>query len=188
MGKAGRVCKIAVGYPVFMTFRIVCFFYWRLHTQYENIPTMIPRFIVLCLVLTVVPPRMVLAGEEVPGPVRAEVVRVLDGDTIEISAQVWLGLRLTSHVRIRGIDTPELRGACASEKVMAAQARDRLAHLAGATISIAHIADDKYAGRVLADATAANGTDLKEAMLASGLARPYDGAARGDWCAVGSIR
>jgi micrococcal nuclease len=62
----------------------------------------------------------VIAGEEVAGPVRADVVRVLDGDTIEISAQVWLGLRLTSHVRIRGIDTPEIRGECASEKLMAA--------------------------------------------------------------------
>ena len=128
------------------------------------------------------------AGEEVAGPVRADVVRVLDGDTIEISAQVWLGLRLTSHVRIRGIDTPELRGECASEKAMAAQARDRLMRLAGTSISIAHIADDKYAGRVLADAVAADGTNLGAAMLASGLARPYDGGTRGDWCAVGSIR
>jgi micrococcal nuclease len=129
-----------------------------------------------------------LAAEEVAGPVQADVVRVLDGDTIEISAQVWLGLRLTSHVRIRGIDTPELRGECASEKAMAARARDRLTRLAGASISIAHIADDKYAGRVIADAAAADGTDLRDAMLASGLARPYDGGTRGDWCAVGSIR
>jgi micrococcal nuclease len=129
-----------------------------------------------------------LAAEEVAGPVQADVVRVLDGDTIEISAQVWLGLRLTSHVRIRGIDTPELRGECASEKAMAARARDRLTRLAGASIRIAHIADDKYAGRVIADAAAADGTDLRDAMLASGLARPYDGGTRGDWCAVGSIR
>lgn len=129
-----------------------------------------------------------LAAEEVAGPVQADVVRVIDGDTIEISAQVWLGLRLTSHVRIRGIDTPELRGECASEKAMAAQARDRLTRLAGASISIAHIADDKYAGRVIADAAAADGTDLRDATLASGLARPYDGGTRGDWCAVGSIR
>lgn len=129
-----------------------------------------------------------IAGEEVAGPVRADVVRVLDGDTIEISAQVWLGLRLTSHVRIRGIDTPEIRGECASEKAMAAQARERLARLAGASISIVHIADDKYAGRVIADAAAEDGTDLKAAMLATGLARPYDGGTRGDWCATGSIR
>lgn len=128
------------------------------------------------------------ASEEVAGPVRADVVRVLDGDTIEVSTQVWLGLRLTSHVRIRGIDTPELRGDCASEKAMAAQARERLARLAGTSISIAHIADDKYAGRVIADAAAADGTDLRAAMLASGLARPYEGGTRGDWCAVGSIR
>jgi hypothetical protein len=92
------------------------------------------------------------------------------------------------HVRIRGIDTPELRGECASEKAMAAQARDRLARLAGESISIAHIADDKYAGRVIADAAAADGTDLRVAMLASGLARPYDGGTRGARSAVSAAR
>lgn len=123
-----------------------------------------------------------LAGEEVRGPVTAEVVRVLDGDTIEIVAQVWIGLRLTSHVRIRGIDTPEVRGGCPSEKAMAEAARQRLAALAGSRISIARIADDKYAGRVLADAATSDGTDIGAAMLASGLARPYAGGKRAPWC------
>ena len=112
----------------------------------------------------------------------AEILRVIDGDTIEIRAQIWLGLTLTSHVRIRGIDTPEMRGACPAEKTAAAAARDRLAELAGGTIRLANIADDKYAGRVLADVTAGDGTDLGSAMIASGLARPYGGGARGDWC------
>lgn len=127
------------------------------------------------------------AAEEVAGPVKAEVLRVIDGDTIEIRAQIWLGLALTSHVRIRGIDTPEMRGACLEEKALAAAARDRLAELAGGTIRLANISDDKYFGRVLADVTASDGTDLGSAMLASGLARPYDGGTRGDWCPVGSI-
>jgi hypothetical protein len=33
----------------------------------------------------------VSAGETVPGPVPAEVLRVIDGDTIEVAAFIWLG-------------------------------------------------------------------------------------------------
>jgi endonuclease YncB( thermonuclease family) len=135
-----------------------------------------------------VPGRGAAAKEEVRGPVNAEVVRVVDGDTIEIVAQVWIGLRLTSRVRIRGIDTPELHGACAGEREMAEEARQRLTGLVGDAVSIAHISDDKYAGRVLADAVAADGTDIAAAMLASGLARPYDGGRRAGWCAAGAAR
>jgi micrococcal nuclease len=128
-----------------------------------------------------------IAAEPLAGPVRAEVVRVIDGDTMEISAQVWLNLRLSSHVRIRGIDTPEMHGKCLEEKTLAAAARDRLAELAGASVRLANIAEDKFGGRVLADVTADNGTDLRVAMVASGLARPYDGTARQPWCPVAGV-
>lgn len=127
------------------------------------------------------------AVDTLAGPIGAEVVRVLDGDTLEIRAQIWLQLALTSHVRIRGIDTPEMRGACLAEKAMAAAARDRLAELAGPAIRLANISDDKYFGRVVADVSAGDGTDIGAAMIASGLARPYDGQARGDWCITGSV-
>lgn len=127
------------------------------------------------------------AADTLAGPIGAEVIRVLDGDTIEIRAQVWLQITLISHVRIRGIDTPEMRGACVEEKAMAAAARDRLAELAGPAIRLANISEDKYYGRVVADATAGDGTDLGAAMIASGLARPYDGGTRGDWCITASI-
>ncbi len=128
-----------------------------------------------------------IAAEPLAGPVRAEVVRVIDGDTMEISAQVWLNLRLSSHVRIRGIDTPEMHGKCLEEKTLAAAARDRLAELAGASVRLANIAEDKFGGRVLADVTADNGIDLSAAMVASGLARAYEGGARGGWCPIGSV-
>jgi endonuclease YncB( thermonuclease family) len=154
---------------------------------------MIPvRISALGLGLLVAAPAMVspaFGAEQLRGPVSAEVVRIIDGDTIEVSAQVWLGLRVNSNVRIRGIDTPELHSTCAGEKAMANDARDRLAGIAGDSIRLANISQDKFGGRVDADVTNVDDVDLKTAMLASGLAHPYDGrGARADWCPVASLR
>jgi endonuclease YncB( thermonuclease family) len=137
--------------------------------------------------LALFPASAASAGDTLSGPIGAEVVRVIDGDTIEIRAQIWLQLALTSHVRVRGIDTPEMRGECFEEKAMAAAARDRLAELVGPALRLTNISDDKYFGRVVADVSAGDGTDIGAAMIASGLARPYDGETRGDWCATGSV-
>lgn len=90
--------------------------------------------------------------------------------------------RLRALVRIRGIDAPELRGGCPSEKALAAAARDQLADLTGPLVVLTDIANDKYAGRVVADVRARDDRDLRLAMLASGLARAYDGEGRGVWC------
>jgi micrococcal nuclease len=124
------------------------------------------------------------AAESITGPVQGIVSRVIDGDTLEFVAHVWLGLNLTTAVRVRGIDTPEVRGACQREKDMAARATRRLNELTSAGVTIANVSDDKYFGRVIADVTAANGTDVRTAMIASGLARPYDGGTRQPWCEV----
>ncbi|HAP10121.1 MAG TPA: nuclease, partial [Afipia sp.] len=44
-----------------------------------------------------------------------EVVRVVDGDTFEARVHLWPGLEMTTRVRLRGIDAPEMKGACAEE-------------------------------------------------------------------------
>ena len=130
-----------------------------------------------------------LGKDTLAGPVAAEVVRTLDGDTLEVRAQIWLNQELTTHVRLRGIDTPELHTSCAAEKQMAETARQRLSALAGNSVSLTLIAYDKYGGRVDANIANAAGVDLKTAMLATGLAHPYDGSgARVDWCPVGSVK
>jgi len=129
------------------------------------------------------------ADEVLRGPITAQVVDVLDGDTIAFAAHVWLGTDISMHVRLRGIDTPELHTTCAQEKAMAEQARGQLAQLAGGTITLSNIAYDKYGGRVDANVANAAGVDLGAAMLKAGLAHPYDGSGpRADWCPTASIR
>jgi endonuclease YncB( thermonuclease family) len=43
----------------------------------------------------------------------ADVIRILNGDTFEARARVWPGLDITTKVRLRGIDAPEMRARCA---------------------------------------------------------------------------
>ena len=126
-----------------------------------------------------------LAAEALDGPVPAKVERVIDGDTIEVRAAIWLGQTLTVRVRIDGVDAPELQARCADERKLALAARDYLARrLEGASVKLTRVVYDKYGGRVRADVADGNG-DIGRALLAAGLARPYHGERREPWCVAG---
>ncbi len=124
-----------------------------------------------------------LAGETLPGPVLAEVLRVVDGDTLVVRAQVWLGHRVETLVRVSGVDAPERKARCAEERVLADRARVFVEEKAAeGHIWLSDIRFGKYAGRVLARVRLATGADLSEALLAAGLARTYAGGKRQSWC------
>lgn len=126
-----------------------------------------------------------VAAAAFDGPVRAEVVRVIDGDTFEAAARIWLGEAIDIHVRIEGIDAPELRARCDGERVRAEAARDYLARrIAGGEVELSDVRYDKYGGRVRAVVRDPKG-DVGLAMIAAGLARPYRGERRGSWCGEG---
>ena len=111
------------------------------------------------------------------------VERVVDGDTFDVRARIWLGQSLVVRVRIAGIDAPELRSRCDAEHILAIEARDYLERrIAGGEVRLSEIAYDKYGGRVLASVGDSAG-DIGAAMIAAGLARPYDGGTRTSWCA-----
>lgn len=124
-------------------------------------------------------------GEIVPGPVPAEVLAVLDGDTLVVRARIWLGQDVETRIRLDGIDAPELKGKCESERRMAVEARDRVAWLAaGGRVILRNIQYGKYAGRVVARVETPDGHDFSDALLSAGLARAYDGRRREPWCGV----
>lgn len=124
------------------------------------------------------------AAEVLAGPVPATVLEVVDGDTITVRARIWLGQAIETRVRLAGIDTPELRGACATERNLAARARDRLAEqLSGRRVTLTEIRHGTYAGRVVATVSADGTPDVGRALLDAGLARAYAGRGRRpDWC------
>ncbi len=64
------------------------------------------------------------AGETIPGPIPADVIGVYDGDTLTVDAHPWPQITVRTSVRVRGIDTPEIRGKCSSEKAQASEGPD----------------------------------------------------------------
>ncbi|MBX9465151.1 MAG: thermonuclease family protein [Aquamicrobium sp.] len=131
------------------------------------------------LILTVA----VSGAELVAGPVEARVLRVIDGDTFEAEALVWPGHRVRVAVRIRGVDAPELRSRCVAERHAGLHAKDALERLIGGRIvTISQVGGGKYYGRVLADATNAEGLPIADALLKQGVVRPYSGGRRVPFC------
>lgn len=119
---------------------------------------------------------------ELEGPVAAEVVRVVDGDTLTVRAHIWIGQELTTNVRLSGVNAPELGGSCEREREMAQAARRFVAErVEGRRVRLRKIGLDKFGGRVVATVEDGAG-DLGAALLAARLAVPYDGGARGSWC------
>ncbi|MGI8525688.1 MAG: thermonuclease family protein [Pseudolabrys sp.] len=123
------------------------------------------------------PPVILRAGHP------AEVLRVLDGDTFEARVRIWPGQDVTTRVRLRGIDAPEMKARCEDERVRAVAARDALARILGeGGVTISQVGQDKYGGRVDADAATASTASVSMAMLEAGLARSYGGGRRLSWC------
>ncbi len=113
----------------------------------------------------------------------ADVLRILDGDTFEARVHVWPGLDITTKVRLRGIDAPELKSRCPQERAKAEAARNALAAmLAEGGVEIGRVGLDKFGGRVDADASTKSTPDISAALLRAGLARAYDGGRRAGWC------
>jgi endonuclease YncB( thermonuclease family) len=128
------------------------------------------------------------AGEQLAGPYPAKVERVVDGDTLSVRVRVWLQHDLSVSVRLRGIDAPELRGRCDSEKLRAEAAAKALATLvAERPVTLTSIEGDKYFGRIVADVATSDGADIASLLVAGGFARAYSGGARGSWCEIGAF-
>ena len=116
-----------------------------------------------------------------------EIVKVLDGDTIDVIIDLGFDLSKKERVRIAGVDTPEKRTRNLEEKALGIDATNWLKEKLEGAIS----GDDdlvirteleggvgKY-GRLLGwcyigDAT----TSLNEQMIAEGFAWPYDGGTK----------
>lgn len=139
--------------------------------------------VVAALALDVALPDLGWAKPVLPGPIPAEVVEVVDGDTLRVRAQIWLDQTVETRVRLTGIDAPELHNSsCDAEREAGERARTRLAQLAQSRLVVLEdIRPDKYGGRVLARVRGPNG-DLGRDMLEDGYALPYSGSNRGKWC------
>eukprot|EP01052_Picozoa_sp_SAG31_P000700 SAG31_NODE_20_length_34168_cov_33.651296_26_plen_234_part_00 len=118
----------------------------------------------------------------VPPVSRGLVVKVYDGDTITVVAQLpfWGHLAATPFkfsVRLNGIDTPEIKGKNADEKEIAQKARDALsARIMGKDIFLKNVQTEKY-GRLLCDIYLGK-ENLNQWMIQQRYALSYDGGTK----------
>jgi hypothetical protein len=66
---------------------------------------------------------------------QVDVIRTIDGDTFEALVHLWPGLDMTTRVRLRGIDTAEMKAPCSEELRLAKAASARLRDLLGEAAS-----------------------------------------------------
>ena len=118
----------------------------------------------------------------------SQVVRVYDGDTITVDIAEWPAIVGDDiGVRIRGVDTPELRSKCEEEKIAARSAREftRAMVMNADTVTLSGIERGKYF-RIVADVYA-DGVSVSGALIESGFGRAYDGGRRSKWCSGGDL-
>ena len=146
----------------------------------------------LALALALSAPAPASAAQKLKGPFEFKVLKVIDGDTFRARIPIWLGQTIDVKIRLKGVDTPEMKGKCAAEIKLARQAKSFAAQwLRQDGLRLTQIHHGTYAGRVLAtvEKTNASGADnsLSAALLAQGLAKPYKGR-RATWCPKGVRR
>jgi len=114
------------------------------------------------------------------------IVSIYDGDTFKVTVPDWpdiVGHEIS--IRIRGIDTPEIRGKCEAEKLLAIMARDRVALWLEThpVIELRNIGRCKYF-RIIADVIDIDsGISLGDLLIEEGYANPYDGRKKNsNWC------
>jgi len=107
-----------------------------------------------------------------------------DGDTCRFQISgVHPLLGENMGVRLGGIDTPEIKGACPQEKDKAIEARDLLRKLLeeAGTIDLIKVRRGKYFR--LVSTIVADGVDTSQVLINKGLAVAYNGRTKvKDWC------
>lgn len=123
----------------------------------------------------------------IANPYDYKVIRVIDGDTVQIEAP-FLPKELGNHlsVRVLGVDTPEKghRAKCELERNKADSASLFTTNEVRVAKEIKIIIKgwDKYGGRILGDLVL-DGIPLSTKLIQKGFAVPYSGKGqKKDWC------
>ncbi|MCG7944812.1 MAG: hypothetical protein N0C84_00540 [Candidatus Thiodiazotropha taylori] len=107
----------------------------------------------------------------------ATLLNCYDGDTCKIHVEEFIPFQEYS-LRMKGYDTPEIKGKCEYEIDLAYEAKEEIILYLQDLEEPVFISDklDKY-GRMIADVPG-----LADHMIDESLARPYDKGARRSWC------
>lgn len=109
---------------------------------------------------------------------RAKLIKVIDGDTIDVMVDLGFGIFTKQRLRLAGINTPESRTSNEEEKKKGLLAKKRLSELLQNDIIIKTTNDkqEKY-GRLLATIFV-NDKNINEQLITEGFADAYSGEKR----------
>lgn len=118
---------------------------------------------------------------------KAKILRVVDGDTVDVDIDLGFGIVLTDErVRIMGIDTPETRTSDKVEKLFGLAAKERAKELLskGATLKTFAAKDGEDMkgkfGRILGDFILSDDRMFTEVLIEEGHAVKYYGQNKAD--------
>lgn len=109
---------------------------------------------------------------------------VVDGDTIKATVQSLPRPLSSVSIRLRGIDTAEIRSKCPQAKFLAQQAKKFVEQSlkTAKVVKLENLSWDKYGGRILADVIIDN-QNLSQLLVNRKLAIYYFGTKKNfDWC------
>ena len=106
----------------------------------------------------------------------AELIRVIDGDTVDAWIDLGFGISIRRRIRLWGIDAPETRTRDLMEKAEGIKAKTRLKDMldgSGGEFSLRSVGVDKY-GRCLGELYI-DEINLNKQLLAESLVEVYKG-------------
>jgi len=112
-----------------------------------------------------------------------EVLKIVDGDTIDADIDLGFDISLTKRVRLSGVDTPESRTTDLEEKKLGLESKEWLKHkleFAKDVLIKTELPDstEKY-GRILGNLYVNNeALSLNQQMIDEGYALAYDGGTK----------
>jgi|TARA_R110000824_G_scaffold42887_2_gene125687 endonuclease YncB( thermonuclease family) len=109
-----------------------------------------------------------------------EIVKVIDGDTVDVIIDLGFHTFVKKRIRLYGIDTPETRTRDKAEKIKGLEAKKKLCDLCDATVNnteapliLKSYGVGKY-GRVLGELISAQ-VNFNKVLVAEGYAEEYYG-------------
>ena len=124
-----------------------------------------------------------------------KVLKVVDGDTIDVEIDLGFDLTKKERVRLGGIDTPESRTRDLEEKKMGLEAKDRLKMLLkdADKLTVTTSKDGKF-GRMIGTLymNPSAGRSINQMLIDDGYAWAYDGGTKvkdlGDLLSIRAVR
>lgn len=113
---------------------------------------------------------------------RANVDRVIDGDTIDVTLDLGFDIQMKGRIRFHGINAPESRTRDAVEKEAGLASKryveDWISAQENSVIIQTSLDDRGKFGRILGRILSSEGDCLNDEMVSLGHATPYEGGKR----------